>query len=121
MSLVLIVDDSPVEQHVYCQALEQRGFDTIVAGDGEEAVDIAREKQPDLIIMDVVMPGMNGFQATRKLHKTPETENIPVIMISTKNQETDKIWAKRQGAVEYLVKPVKPDDLVQAVEARLQP
>jgi len=121
MSLVLIVDDSPVEQHVYCQALEQRGYDTIVAADGEEAVSVARAKLPDLIIMDVVMPGMNGFQATRKLHKSPETESIPIIMISTKNQETDKIWAMRQGAVAYLVKPVKAEDLLEVVEARLQP
>jgi len=120
MALILIVDDSPVEQHVYCQALEAKGFETITANDGEEAVAMAQEKLPDLIIMDVVMPGMNGFQATRKLHKTPETESIPVIIISTKNQETDKIWAMRQGAVEYLVKPVKPDALVAAVEARLQ-
>ncbi|MDG1462675.1 MAG: response regulator [Gammaproteobacteria bacterium] len=120
MALVLIVDDSPVEQHVYSQALEQSGYDTITANDGEEALVIATEKLPDLIIMDVVMPGMNGFQATRKLHKDPSTEAIPVIIISMKNQETDKIWAMRQGAVEYLVKPVKPAALVAAVEAGLQ-
>ena len=120
MALILIVDDSPVEQHVYSQALEQKGYTTIVANDGEEALTVALEKLPDLIIMDVVMPGMNGFQATRKLHKHPDTASIPVIIISTKNQETDKIWALRHGAVEYLVKPIKPAALIEAVEARLQ-
>ncbi len=120
MALILIVDDSPVEQHVYSQALDQHGYETIIANDGEEALELAKDKLPDLIVMDVVMPGMNGFQATRKLHKMPETSAIPVIIISTKDQETDKIWALRQGAVEYLVKPVKPDALIKAVEARLQ-
>ena len=119
MALILVVDDSPVEQHVYSQALKQRGYETITANDGEEAVSIARDRKPDLIIMDVVMPGMNGFQATRKLQKNPDTAGIPVIIISTKNQETDKIWALRQGAVEYLVKPVKADALAEAVGAQL--
>ena len=119
MALILIVDDSPVEQHVYSQALEQKGYDTIVANDGEEAVSMAREKLPDLIIMDVVMPGINGFQATRQLAMNEATKAIPVIIVTTKDQETDKVWGIRQGAKDYIVKPVKEKDLIDRVKAAL--
>jgi twitching motility two-component system response regulator PilH len=116
MALVLIVDDSPTEQHVFCEMLEKHGFETIVASDGEEAIQTAERVQPAAIIMDVVMPGMDGYQATRKLAKQPSTQSIPVVMVSTKGQETDRIWGLRQGAVEYLVKPVSSDLLVTAVK-----
>ena len=116
MALVLIVDDSPTEQHVFCEMLEKHGFETIVASDGEEAIETAERVQPAAIIMDVVMPGMDGYQATRKLAKQPSTQSIPVVMVSTKGQETDRIWGLRQGAVEYLVKPVSSDLLVTAVK-----
>ena len=118
-SLVLIVDDSPTEQHVFRTALEKQGFDTIVAGDGEEAISTAEQSHPDVIVMDVVMPGMNGFQATRKLSRNPATADIPVVIVSAKGQETDKIWGMRQGAAQYLVKPVTPAEVVAAVEAAL--
>jgi twitching motility two-component system response regulator PilH len=116
MALVLIVDDSPTEQHVFCEMLEKHGFETIVASDGEEAIQTAERVQPAAIIMDVVMPGMDGYQATRKLAKQPSTQSIPVVMVSTKGQETDRIWGLRQGAVEYLIKPVSSDLLVTAVK-----
>jgi len=119
MAVVLIVDDSPTEQHVFCQSLEQHGYDTVVANDGEEAIALAEQVQPDVIIMDVVMPGMNGFQATRKLAKNTATAEIPVIIVSAKSQETDRIWGLRQGAAEYLVKPVQVEALLAAVQSVL--
>lgn len=119
MALVLIVDDSPTEQHVLTQVLEKNGFETLVASDGEEAISMAETSQPDLILMDVVMPGMNGFQATRQLSRNPDTSAIPVVMVTSKDQETDRIWGLRQGAVDYLMKPVKQDDLLAAVRARI--
>jgi twitching motility two-component system response regulator PilH len=119
MALVLIVDDSPTEQHIFCKLLERHGYETVVASDGEEAIETAVQSRPEVIVMDVVMPGMNGFQATRKLSKNPVTAHIPVVIVSSKGQETDRIWGLRQGAYQYLVKPVEERELVAAVEAAL--
>lgn len=119
MPTVLIVDDSPTEVHILRGGLDKAGFDVIVANSGEEGIEMAKAEKPDAIIMDVVMPGVNGFQATRKLSKDPETAEIPVIIVTTKDQETDKIWGMRQGAVEYIVKPVSEDALVEKVNAVL--
>jgi twitching motility two-component system response regulator PilH len=119
MALVLVVDDSPTEQHIFCKALERHGYDTVVASDGEEAIETALQMRPDVIVMDVVMPGMNGFQATRRLSKNSATANIPVVIVSTKGQETDRIWGLRQGATHYLVKPVESGELAAAVEAAM--
>ncbi len=115
MAVVLIIDDSPTELHLFQGMLEKAGFDTLVADSGEEGIKAAISARPDCILMDVVMPGMNGFQATRRLTKDPMTAPIPVIMITTKDQETDKIWGMRQGAVEYLVKPVVEKDLIAMI------
>jgi len=115
MAVILIIDDSPTELHLFQNMLENAGFNTLVADSGEEGLKSARLERPDCILMDVVMPGMNGFQATRQLTKDPMTASIPVIMITTKDQETDKIWGMRQGAVEYLVKPVADKDLVAMI------
>ena len=101
-------------------ALEKHGFQTMSAADGSECLTLAREVRPDLIFMDVVMPGLNGFQATRTLSRDPLTKSIPVVMISTKNQESDRIWGMRQGAVDYLIKPVDAIDLVAKAEEVLQ-
>ncbi len=120
MALVLIVDDSPTEQHIFCKLLERHGYDTVVASDGEEAIETAVQSRPEVIVMDVVMPGMNGFQATRKLSKNPVTAHIPVVIVSSKGQETDRIWGLRQGAYQYLVKPVEERELLAAVEAALE-
>ncbi len=117
MRRVLIVDDSPTETHVFRSMLEKHDFQVLVAGTGEEGVRIAREVRPDLILMDIVMPGMNGFQATRKLSRDELTNAIPVIIISTKDQETDRIWGMRQGARDYLVKPVSEDQLLSKVRS----
>jgi twitching motility two-component system response regulator PilH len=112
MALIMIVDDSPTEVHVLKTALEKHGYETVSAADGSDCLSMVREMRPDLIFMDVVMPGVNGFQATRSLTRDPQTSSIPVIMITTKDQETDRIWGLRQGAVDYLVKPVNEATLV---------
>lgn len=119
MPLVLIVDDSPTEVLVLSRYLGKAGYETASAADGREGIAKARELQPALVLMDVVMPGMNGFQATRELAKDPATTDIPVIMVTTKGQETDKIWGMRQGARDYLVKPVTEAQLVAKVRAVL--
>lgn len=116
---ILIVDDSPTEVHVFKKLLEKQGYRIITAADGQEGLDVAKRVHPDLIIMDVVMPVLNGFQATRKLRNDQDTANIPVIMVTTKGQETDINWGKRQGANEYLVKPVMPAELLSKIKALL--
>jgi twitching motility two-component system response regulator PilH len=117
MSTVLIIDDSPTELHLFQNMLEKNGFETLVADSGEEGLKQAKLSRPHCILMDVVMPGMNGFQATRKLSKDPDTSGIPVIILTTKDQETDKIWGMRQGAVEYLVKPIAERQLVDMINS----
>ena len=119
MPVVLIVDDSPTEVHVLKTHLEKNGFETVIAEDGESGLKLAKERKPDLIIMDVVMPGMSGFQATRQLAKDPATQDIPVVIVTTKDQETDKVWGMRQGAYDYLVKPVTEKQLVDKVNEAL--
>ena len=119
MAHILIVDDSPTEVHVLTTILERYGHTVSVASSGEEGVEKAKEIMPDLVLMDVVMPGMNGFQATRQLTKTPETENIPIVIVTTKDQETDRVWGMRQGAREYVTKPVDESALMAKVDSVL--
>ncbi len=119
MAVVLIIDDSPTELHLFQNMLQKAGFETLVADSGEEGIRQAVTHKPDCILMDIVMPVMNGFQATRKLTRDPATSSIPVIMITSKDQETDKIWGMRQGAVEYLVKPVNDEELVAKIHSVL--
>ncbi|GMR07277.1 MAG: twitching motility response regulator PilH [Gammaproteobacteria bacterium] len=117
MPRVLIVDDSPTEIHVLKTMLEKHGFEIISAESGEDGIALAKSDKPDAILMDVVMPGLNGFQATRQLTNDPDTANIPVIIVTTKNQETDRAWGLRQGARDYLTKPVAETDLVTKINA----
>ena len=119
MAKILVVDDSPTEVHVLQTMLEKNGHQVVVATSGEDGVVAAKEVQPDLVLMDVVMPGMNGFQATRQLSKQSETASIPVIIVTTKDQETDKVWAMRQGAKDYIVKPVQEKALIERVNNAL--
>jgi twitching motility two-component system response regulator PilH len=121
MPLIMIVDDSPTEVHIMKTALEKHGFQTMSAADGSECLSLAREVRPDLIFMDVVMPVVNGFQATRTLTRDPQTRSIPVVMITTKDQETDRIWGMRQGAVDYLIKPVGESALIAKAHEVLGP
>ncbi|MES9976161.1 PleD family two-component system response regulator [Candidatus Thiodiazotropha sp. LNASS1] len=114
---VLVVDDSPTEIHIFKKILEKQGYQILVAKDGQEGVDVAKQELPDIILMDVVMPVLNGFQATRQLKNDESTANIPVIMVTTKGQQTDKNWGMRQGATEYLVKPVAPAELLHKIKA----
>jgi twitching motility two-component system response regulator PilH len=114
---VLIVDDSPTETHILFNTLSKAGFTVETAANGEEGVAMAVRLHPDVILMDVIMPKLNGFQATRQLRRDPSTADIPVIIITTKDQETDRTWGLRQGAVDYLVKPVDPGELLERIEA----
>ena len=119
MANILIVDDSPTEVHVFKTMLEKNGHKVSIAESGEAGVEKAKELLPDLVLMDIVMPGINGFQATRQLATNESTASIPVIIVTTKDQETDKVWGIRQGAKDYIVKPVKEKDLVDRVNAAL--
>jgi len=112
LKTILIIDDSPTETHIVKGILEKGGYQVLTAADGESGVAAAIDAKPDLILMDVVMPGLNGFQATRQLSRNPETESIPIIMVTTKSQETDRAWGLRQGAQEYVVKPVAAGELL---------
>ncbi|MEE8389106.1 MAG: response regulator [Acidiferrobacterales bacterium] len=117
MQTVLVVDDSPTDTHVLSEMLQKNGFSVITASSGEEGIEMARAQRPDLVLMDVVMPGMSGFEATRAIAKDKETGGIPVIICTTKNQETDKAWGLRQGASDYVVKPVQEADLISKIRA----
>ena len=119
MAQVLIVDDSPTEAHVLKSMLEKNGFDIVIAESGTEGIERAKALKPDLVLMDVVMPGLNGFQATRQLTKDPVTADIPVIIVTTKDQETDRVWGLRQGAKDFLTKPVSEQRLMEKINAVL--
>ena len=114
---ILVVDDSPTERFALTELLEGQGYLVVAAASGEDAIAQSKREKPDLILMDVVMPGMNGYQATRTISRDDETRSIPIIMCTTKGQETDRIWGMRQGAFDYLVKPVDPDDLLARIRA----
>ena len=114
---ILVVDDSPTERHVLVELLTRNGYQVITAENGEEGVGKAKTELPDLILMDVVMPGLNGYQATRTLTRDEATKHIPVIVCTSKGQETDRIWGLRQGALDYLVKPVNGEDLLAKIAA----
>jgi twitching motility two-component system response regulator PilH len=103
---ILVVDDSPIERLVLTELLSKAGYSVITADCGERAIEVAKQEIPDLILMDVVMPGINGYQATRTIAREPATRHIPIIMCTSKGQVTDKIWGMRQGARDYMVKPV---------------
>ena len=120
MARILIVDDSPTEMYKLTGMLEKHGHVVLKAENGADGVALARLEKPDVVLMDIVMPGLNGFQATRQLTKDPETGNIPVIVVTTKDQETDMVWAQRQGAKGYLTKPVDEEQLILKVKKILE-
>lgn len=115
MAKVLIVDDSPTETYKLTTILEKHGHTVLTAETGEIGVTTAKREQPDLVLMDIVMPGLNGFQATRQLSKAAETSGIPVIIVTTKDQETDRVWGLRQGARAYLTKPIEEKNLMSVM------
>ena len=112
---ILVVDDSPTERFFTVDLLTKAGYQVTTAENGDERIAKAKASKPDLILMDVVMPGMNGFQATRAINRQDSTKHIPIIMCTSKNQATDIVWAKRQGATEYVVKPVDPQELLSKI------
>ena len=114
---ILLVDDSKTELHHLSEILLKRGFQVRTAENGEEALKRLAEEKPDLILMDVVMPGQNGFQLTRTITRDARFTGVPVIMCTSKNQETDKVWGMRQGASDYVVKPVKAEELLAKIKA----
>jgi twitching motility two-component system response regulator PilH len=114
---ILVIDDSKTELHHLSEVLGKRGYTVRTAENGDEAMRRLAEEKPDLILMDVVMPGQNGFQLTRAITRDPRFADVPVIMCTSKNQETDKVWGMRQGARDYIVKPVNGDELVAKIKA----
>jgi len=114
---VLVVDDSETERESLRGMLSSRGYEVVTAKDAQDAFAQMERTRPDLIVMDVVMPGQNGFQVTRALARDPQTAHIPVILCTSKDAETDRYWGLRQGAREYLVKPVEPARLLACIEA----
>jgi twitching motility two-component system response regulator PilH len=121
---ILLVDDSRTELHFVSSLLIKRGYSVRTAENGTQAMRQLEEQVPDLIMMDVVMPGQNGFQLTRTITRDPRYAGVPVIMCSSKNQETDKVWGLRQGACDYIVKPVNAEELsakILALDQRVAP
>ncbi|GAB4170112.1 MAG: response regulator [Rhodocyclaceae bacterium] len=114
---ILVVDDSPTELEVLRDLLAKNGYLVITAASGEQAINLAWSEHPDLILMDVVMPGINGYQATRTLTRDEKTRDIPVIMCTSRDQPTDRIWGMRQGAIDYLTKPIDHRALLEKIGA----
>lgn len=119
MANILIIDDSPTDIRVFSTLLERAGHQVIAVSSAEEGIERARAAPPDLIIMDVIMPGMNGFQATRTLTRDPLTAAVPIVMITTKSMETDRVWGMRQGARAFITKPVNEKELLACINELL--
>jgi len=115
VSKILIVDDSATDRQFLYENLSKLGYQIVAAESGEQAIEKAQSERPDLILMDLIMPGMNGFQATREIARAEATKNIPVIICTSKNQETDRIWALRQGAIDFVVKPIDMNALAAKI------
>lgn len=114
---VLVVDDSKTELMFMTDLLQKNGFVVRTAEGADDAFRRLAEEKPDLILMDVVMPGQNGFQLTRAISRDPKFADVPIIMCTSKNQETDRVWGMRQGARDYVTKPVRPDELLAKIKA----
>ena len=121
MARILLIEDSPTDTAVLTQLLERNGHQVLASSSAEDGIVLCKREQPDLVIMDIVLPGMNGFQATRALSRDPETDHIPVVIVSTKGMETDRAWGMRQGARGYLTKPFSDQELMDAIAATVTP
>ncbi|KFN50867.1 response regulator [Arenimonas composti] len=119
MSRILIVDDSPSQLMGMKRIVEKLGHEALTAEDGAAGVEMAKKEKPDLILMDVVMPNLNGFQATRAISKEATTAHIPIVLVTTKDQETDKVWGMRQGAKAYITKPFNENALIEVINSLL--
>ena len=119
MARILLIEDSPTESAVMTQLLERNGHQVMTSGSAEDGIEACRRERPDLVLMDIILPGMNGFQATRALSRDAETKTIPVLIVSTKGMDTDKAWGLRQGAKDYIVKPPREDELISRINELL--
>ena len=119
MANILIIDDSPTDVRVFTTLLERAGYQVDSIGNAEDGIERVRAIKPDLVIMDVIMPGMNGFQATRTLTRDPVTASVPIVMITTKSMETDRVWGMRQGAKAFITKPVNEKELLTCIDELL--
>jgi twitching motility two-component system response regulator PilH len=119
VATILIIDDSPTDVRVFTTLLERAGHQVVAVSTAEEGIERVRADMPDLVIMDVIMPGMNGFQATRTLTRDPKTQSVPIVMITTKSMETDRVWGLRQGARAFITKPVNEKELLACINELL--
>ena len=121
MARILLIEDSPTEMAVMTQLLERNGHEVLASVSAEDGIETCKRERPDLVLMDVVLPGMNGFQATRALSRDAETKQIPVLIVSTKSMDVDKAWGLRQGAKDYIVKPPREAELISRINELLGP
>jgi twitching motility two-component system response regulator PilH len=119
MARILIVDDSPSQLMGIRRIVEKLGHEALTAEDGAAGVEAAKRELPDLILMDVVMPNLNGFQATRAVTREPTTRHIPIVLVTTKDQDTDRVWGMRQGAKAYITKPFSESELADIIQQML--
>jgi twitching motility two-component system response regulator PilH len=119
MARILIVDDSPSQLMGIRRIVEKLGHEALTAEDGAAGVEAAKRELPDLILMDVVMPNLNGFQATRSITREPSTKHIPIVLVTTKDQDTDRVWGMRQGAKAYITKPFSESELADMIQQML--
>ncbi len=117
MARILLIEDSPTDTAVLTRLLEKHGHRVLASASAEEGIEVCKRELPDMVLMDVVLPGMNGFQATRAITREPTTKHIPVLIVSTKGMETDRAWGLRQGAKDYIVKPPRESDLIARINA----
>ena len=117
---ILVVDDSPTARELIIDALKSKHLQILTASNGEEALSKAENESPDLILLDVVMPGQNGFQVCRQLKTSKQTKDIKVILVTSKNQKSDRFWGLKQGADDYLVKPFEKSELIKCIDSYLQ-
>ena len=115
MPTILVVEDSPTEMQIVRTALQNKGYEVITATNGEEGLEKARRESPSLVVLDVVLPGRNGFQVCRDLKSSPDTKNVPVILLTSKTQDSDRFWGMKQGADAYLTKPWREEELLAIV------
>lgn len=121
MARILLIEDSPTDTAVLTQLLKRNGHDVMASVSAEDGIEVCRRERPDLVLMDLVLPGMNGYQATRALSRDKDTSAIPVLIVSTKGMETDRAWGLRQGARDYIVKPPVESELIGRINALLTP
>ena len=116
---IMVVDDSPIDTHFICSVLTSAGYIPVAIANANEVLQVAKEVQPEAILMDVVMPGINGYQAIRKICSDPLTSGIPVIIVSSKNKTSDRVWGLRQGAMGYVTKPISSSELLKTLREHI--